>query len=349
MEYLRNEFLDQLSANIDKFGNVEIEGIPFTPQQILREIDETSFESAFGDWYEQRKQESLDQADVILSLYDNADRFRKLQQLVNAETVVPFIGAGMSISSGFPGWTSFLYELRSNTNVDEQVFVDLVRDGKYEDAAQTLSEAFPHGSFLEQIENKFGCDVEALMGPVQLLPSIFQRAVITTNFDRVLEKAYINQTLPFEQTLLGAQALDLPRYLGENKKILVKLHGEANSSRDRVFIQSEYERHYDADAAHSLNDVIEALTNKSLLFLGCSLAVDRTISTMTNIIEQKGAEACPRHYAIVAIEEGEDRIARRDQLAASNIFPIWYPADQGHDDCIEALLTKLYTAKEEAT
>ena len=58
-------------------------------------------------------------------------------------------------------------------------------------------------------------------------------------------------------------------------------------------------------------------------------------------MEEKGHEVTTRHYALLSIGEDEDRLARRDELAKANIFPIWYPADEDHDECIEALFQKL--------
>lgn len=117
----------------------------------------------------------------------------------------------------------------------------------------------------------------------------------------------------------------------------MKLHGEACSSINRVLTKTEYDHHYQNDQA--LETVIESISNRTLLFLGCSLTVDRTIQCLKRIIDKKGPENVPRHYAFLKLNEGEDRIARKNLLAEANIFPIWYTDD--HDESIEALLEKL--------
>ena len=79
---------------------------------------------------------------------------------------------------------------------------------------------------------------------------------------------------------------------------------------------------------------------QSLLFLGCSLSVDRTISSMKEIVKEFTPEALPRHYALLELKSSDDRITRKKHLSEANIFPIWYEEGE-HDESVEALLLKL--------
>lgn len=299
-------------------------------------MDTDGYQEAFNGWLQQRHEENLTNAEEILSRYDNNGRFRKLQEIFRRSAIIPFVGAGLSIPSGYTSWTAFLYRVLNETRIPPAEFDELIKSGYYEEAAQILSDNLPSGSFLEQIENEFGTKRE-IVGPVQRLPYLFKNAVITTNFDSVVSKCYYYANLNFDKELLGADAKDLSRELGENKRVLVKLHGEADSSRNRVFTKSEYDHHYSNQSI--LEDVIEVISSKTLLFLGCSLSIDRTIQALTNIVQRKGSENVPRHYAFLQLQDEEERLARRDLLNAANIYPIWYTDD--HNKCIEALLEKL--------
>lgn len=338
MEYLKGEFDDELSAEINDDGDVNIAGYPFKPDIILKEIDPTIYDEVFNEWLDKRKKNLLTKADEILGLYDNQSRFNRLKEAYKRGAVIPFIGAGMSIPSGYPGWTKFLQQHCNETRVREEDLNHLLSQGKYEEAAQALADDMSPVSFDEAIENVFEHDND-LVGPIQLLPSIFNTSVITTNFDTVIKRCYDNSESYFTETLLGADAKELPRYLGRGDKVLVKLHGKANSNRNRVLTYSEYEEHYGDPSC--LQNTIEAISTKTLLFLGCSLVIDRTIHTLTQLVMEKGHEVATRHYAFLSIREDEDRLARKNDLIKANIFPIWYPADEGHDKCIEALLLKL--------
>ncbi len=338
MDFLKGKFNEDLLAKIEDNGNVNIAGYSLTPDQILIEIEPIGYDEAFCDWLDQRKERLLIKADEILRLYDNRGRFNRLRESYKRGAVIPFIGAGMSMPSGYPGWTNFLRQLCYETRVSAEDLNDLLSQGQYEEAAQVLADDMPAGSFYEAIENAFGHD-EDLAGTIQLLPYIFNTSVITTNFDDVIKRCYEASESPFTETLLGADARELPRYLGQGSKVLVKLHGKANSSRSRVLTHSEYQTHY--REGNCLIDVIEAISTKTLFFVGCSLVVDRTILTLTQQLEKKGHDVATRHYALLSIGEDEDRLARRDKLVNANIFPIWYPADEDHDECIEALFYKL--------
>ncbi|KCZ73515.1 hypothetical protein ANME2D_00583 [Candidatus Methanoperedens nitroreducens] len=338
MDFLKGKFNEELLAEIEDNGNVKIAGSSFTPDSILKEMDSDGYNEAFSDWLDQRKKRLLIKADEILRLYDNQGRFNRLRDSYKRGAVIPFIGAGMSIPSGYPGWTKFLCQLRNETRVSEDDLNNLLSQGKYEEAVQALADDMPAGSFDEAIENAFGHD-EDLAGTIQMLPYIFNTSIITTNFDDVIKRCYEAANLSFLEILLGANARELPRYLGEGSKVLIKLHGKANSRHSRVLTYTEYQRHY--REGNCLLNVIEAISTKTLLFIGCSLVVDRTIQVLTQLVETKGHDVAIRHYALLSIGEDEDRLARRDHLAMANIFPIWYPADEDHDECIEALLWKL--------
>jgi len=332
MDYLRELFHESLNEE----GTVEVAGYPFYRDVILRELESEGYREAFNEWLELRRENNLAKAEEILAKFDNRQRFKKIQELYKRGAIIPFVGAGMSMPSGYPSWTAFLYDVLNDTNVQKNAFDTLIKNGEYEEAAQLLFDNLPHGTFLERVENTFD-EVPRPSGPVQRLPALFQNAVITTNFDGVLKKCYDDAGFSFVEELKGAEAKELPKQLGQNRRALVKLHGTANTSRDRILTKVEYDHHY-ANGA-TLKQVIETISNRTLLFLGCSLTTDRTIKCLVEIMREKGADNSPRHYAFLKINEGEDRLARRDELAAANIYPIWYTDD--HDECIEALLEKL--------
>ncbi|GGC62110.1 SIR2 family protein [Marinobacter halophilus] len=333
MDYLKPAFDNFLNDQ----GTVEIAGYSFCRDTILREMEAVGYNEAFLEWCEQRKGNNLSSAEEILDQFNsNSARFRKLKEIYGRGAITPFVGAGMSIPSGYPGWTAFLYRVLAETRIPPEKFNELILSGKYEEAAETLHDDLPPGCFLEHVENEFGADQE-VSGPVQRLPHLFNGAVITTNFDDVLTKTYSSAGYEFNEVIEGADAVEFPRLLGENKRVLVKLHGKANSSRKRVLTKSEYDRHYEDDQA--LESVIEAISTRSLLFIGCSLTVDRTLECLGRIADRKGVENVPRHYAFLKLNDKEDRLARRDELAKANIYPIWYT--DNHDESLEALLEAL--------
>ena len=335
MEFLKKIFDEELNSE----GVVEIYNSKYLRDAILKKMEDDTYNLAFKDWVEIRKEALLLQADEILDTYNCKSRFDVLKTTYKANKIIPFVGAGMSMPSGYLGWTSFLKQLREDSNIEEEILLKLLADGEYEKAAQVLYEGPEPTSFNEILENKYNAHND-ICGAVQYLPFIFKNTVVTTNFDSVLKRCYDNEGESFTDVLLGADADELSRLITSNEKILLKLHGKATSGKNRILTQSEYDEHYsDGDI---LKKAIETISSNSLLFLGSSLSFDRTIKTMIDIVKEKGAASVPRHYAFLGLYDSEERVSRTKELAKANIFPIWYDAkNSNHDDNIESLLLKL--------
>lgn len=341
MKHLKPMFVDALAQEqnlyVDK-GRVHIRDKHWAPDEILEELlDPEAYNDLFLDWVQERKEELIESAQNILDEFGLQDRFGKLKEVFGRGAVVPFVGAGMSVPSGYPGWTAFLKQQIRETAIDPDEFDKMLRAGQYEDAAQSLSDALGP-AFNEAVENAFGRSRD-ISGCVNLLPYVFDSCVITTNFDDVTKRCYEAAERPFSEELSGENSRELPRKLAEGKRILLKLHGTSTSPRGRILTAIEYQRHY--GDSEELQRAIAAICCKTLLFIGCSLTVDRTLTAMKAFVRANGHDNIARHYAFLPVPGSDaERIARRDALIECNVYPIWYPAGT-HDESIEALLLAL--------
>lgn len=335
MDFLRPMF----NSEIDSEGDINILGSVFKRSRILEELEPKTHEILFAEWLEERKSRLIEKADAILTLYDNADRFDQLKRSFKSGNLRPFIGAGMSIASGYPGWTSFLYKLCKESHVKLGNLEELINNGNYDEAAQTIYDDLGASLFNENLESAYlkTCDID---GPIQYLPVLFPEChIVTTNFDNIIEKLFEDNENGFDLVVSGVALDEVLRNIASGSRLLIKLHGDCRIIANRVLIESEYDIHY------AENGLVKRFFNRvlfgnSFLFLGCSLRFDRTIKTMIEIVNENGASSLPRHYAFLSLDETEDRVARKKNLAQANIFPIWYPNDD-HDESIEALLIKL--------
>ena len=192
--------------------------------------------------------------------------------------------------------------------------------------------------FAEAIQSAFGSRVKSLKGPVQLLPHIFTRGCLTTNFDYVLNRVYDASDHRLLGEYSGARLNEAPRRLADQPHCLLRIHGEADSAHGRVLTSEEYAGCY--GNAGNYREIFRLLiANTSLLFLGCSLSVDRTIQVLREIKHEAAVET-PRHFAFLPLTEDTDREARRNELGQADIHPIWYPPED-HDQAIEDLLISL--------
>lgn len=194
-------------------------------------------------------QEPSDRLAQLLELKhgENEKTFAKLEaQLKTSMGVVPFVGAGLSIPCGMPGWPDFLRRLASS--VGRRAEIDrYLHESAFEEAAQILGEALGHRAFADRIEDFFGdpaLDKHGLRGAILLVPKLARGMVMTTNFDHALERAFTQHGRPFEAQVWGAKPDMLARALHMDHRYLIKLHGDVLDRTERILTLSDYQHHY---------------------------------------------------------------------------------------------------------
>ncbi len=340
MDYLKPEFHEDLKKEDTCYvqdGHVFIGEKHWAPHDVLSQISEDTYHEVFEEWLDLRKEDYIQIADDFLDEFDQRERFERLRQSFSNKLVVPFIGAGLSQPSGYPMWTSFLKRLAQFTSIPLDVLEARLAAGEYEEVAQELADELGP-EFSERIEAAFG-DKKEIKGVIQLLPTLFDCPVVTTNYDSLLKRCYDLQNLHFDEVISGHQATEISRFLASGERVLVKLHGTAMSGLGRILTLDEYQQNYEQN--NTIETVICALCSKTLLFLGCSLSFDRTIRAIEAFVNKKGHEKVPRHYAFMKAPSTQMEINTKSRkLANANIFPIWYSGGD-HDQAVEALLQKL--------
>lgn len=335
MDFWRPKYHEYLNSE----GDVDIIGSTFQRSRILKELEPETYQLSFGDWVEERKSSLRDVASQVLAAHDNANRFSALKKAYGSRNIAPFLGAGISMTSGYPGWMKFLWDLQGESHVKVNDLESLLDAGDYEGAAQLLHDDLGPALFNKQLQECFDRDCAAI-GAINLLPLVFSESnIITTNFDKLLESVFSGQSQGFDQVVFGGNLVEALRILSAGGRYLLKLHGSCETVASRVLLRDEYAQAY-GDAGIVEKFFSRFLFGKSLLFVGCSLLTDRTLLTMEQVVAAEGAHTLPQHYAFLELKEGMDRVERKKALARANIFPIWYPEGE-HDESIEALLLAL--------
>jgi hypothetical protein len=334
LKYFRQRFIDQLNDE----GLIRVRAFEWPPAEVLQTMAPNDYEVHFLDWVNDQKAEAKDRARDFLERFNCLDRFNRLHTQLEQQSVIPFVGAGLSRPTGFPLWGVFLEGLTADYSaISEQVRAHLAAY-QYEEAAQLLLDRMGADAFAEAVQNAFGSRIKTLRGPVQLLPSIFRRGCLTTNFDYVLNRVYEDSDCRLKGEFSGTRLNEAPRRLADEPHCLLRLHGEADSAQGRVLTGGEYTACY-GDGGNYIGIFKILIANTSLLFLGCSLSVDRTVHALREI-KQTAVVETPRHYAFLPLSEGMDREVRRNELGQADIHPIWYPPED-HDQAIEDLLISL--------
>jgi hypothetical protein len=268
-------------------------------------------------------------------------------QLRSQVGVVPFVGAGLSIPFGFPGWPDFLREAATLHPTPGEV-LRLVTRNRLIEAASELADSSAD-RFQRLVEKWFGTPVSedrVRTGAVSLLPLIAKGGpTITTNFDRVLETAFRAGQAPFENSITGDEPDNVIRAMHRNEHVLIKIHGDALDRNARVFTGLEYERKYGRNRGKTRRGRETGIpmlarvmfTNRPLLFLGCSLERDRTLDVLAELHRQISGLT---HYAVIAADYSIEKLSeRRRALDAYGISPLWFLP--GYYDGIERLLMDL--------
>jgi hypothetical protein len=267
-------------------------------------------------------------------------------QLRSPVGVVPFVGAGLSVPFGFPGWPKFLTEAAAFHHSPEAVLA-LVKRNRVIDAAQLLYQPNPD-RFQRLVERWFGgavSDAQVSTGAVSLLPLICKGPSITTNFDRVLETAFRVAGNRFDRPITALEPDNVIRAMHRNEHVLIKMHGDALDRSARVFTGVEYRRQYGSARTSRRSGRGPGIpmlarimfTNRPLLFLGCSLDKDQTLEVLGELHREVPGVT---HYAVLAANYSIKELRRRrDELGRYGITPLWFAP--GDFDRIERILEEL--------
>jgi SIR2-like protein len=310
-------------------GPVTIRDVTFDPSAVARLDD---------DAYRTLQLDLLDEVNTRIDAEldsESLNRLASLRDLIPKGRVVPFIGAGLSANAELPTWGGFLAQLAEGRVEAAEVAADL-EAGDLEGLAQRIIEAAGM-DFLDERLSVFDgvSQIPAIHG---LLPRLFRQSVYTTNFDRLIEVAYNEAALDFSIVVYSSQVWQGLAYaysIGDRP--LVKLHGDCRLANTRVLSKSEYDASY-ANESPLLRDLKYLFSACAILFIGCSLQEDRTMSVALETAQSLGREG-PRHYALLPLPADISAKGARERfLNDRHIFPIWYPAEGGDHSLLAEIL-----------
>lgn len=283
----------------------------------------------------------------IMAFYPQHNRsvYEELKSACRRNGIIPFVGAGLSVFCGYQSWPDVLRQLAGYV-YDPGVRADveaMIQDGRLLQAAQEIQDNYP--LVLKMLPNIIDYDKIRRCGPDRLsasavfvLPHLFPRSlVMTTNFDRVLEEVYDRGHAKFGKVITPYEPDLLAQSRQNNPHCLFKLHGDIGPEIhdiDRlVFTQEQYDRAYSGGPL--MQELPRWFESKKLLFLGCSLAQDRTMDVLQQVTSTNpGLD----HYAILACRP-EDVARRCIELGRWGISAIYYP--DGRHEAVRVILERL--------
>lgn len=342
----------EFNDHLDAVGTFRFEGYDYesAPSEVLYQYDPGAYVNFLNQWEGERRAELISIARSVLDARrTNAERFAELTERTARGAVIPFVGAGLSVPCGNPGWKQYLFQLAEEGYASPAEIARLTGEGQYEEAADLVLEIMGEHGFSAHVRGRFTTGV-TLHGAVRLLPDIATDAILTSNFDQVIELVFQQSGEIRIEVAVGTQHRTIIQDLADRKRILVKLHGNAHDPDSRVLTLGEYRRAYGENGFAFTQPLPEALRlifqTRCLLFLGCSLDSDRMMQLFKCISEQQNGQNLPSHYAFLEQPEDPTTLQLRERFVSErHILPIWYANEDGDHKAVEALLTLLLDVK----
>ncbi|TGP82073.1 SIR2 family protein [bacterium M00.F.Ca.ET.227.01.1.1] len=326
-----NHWLDEKGEEaekvIERYGFVNIA----VPSKALFGGDRSAYEQELTFYRAARMNIALG-ADVFVDLWlkKNKAHFDQLVTHLKGQSVIPFVGAGVSCSSGYPGWSNHLriHALAAGVSNPE----DLLSKGNYEKVIEEIIAINGIAMFVQNIKDDFLKDPSSLEWQAAIL-RLCKHVVVTTNYDQCIEKAMVRDESCYVEPIFAAEADNqtLIAACSNRRRALLKLHGNISSPANCILSQEQYDRSYGRDAIDMSLPLPRKLRRlfeySSLLFLGCGLNEDRTMRVFESVIEENSD--LPQHFAIVEAPIELDQLPKRNKfLADHGITAIWYPAGE---------------------
>ncbi len=193
-----------------------------------------------------------------------------------ADRMVPFMGAGVSMSAGAPSWSKLLEDLATLTELDDETRKALL-NGTLNELDQA---SYLEARFAEQKKDFRSAVADLVERPryglaPALIAATADEQAITLNYDTLFERASEAAGRP-RRVLTGGGRSDLAVDGGgamAGDRWLLKLHGSATHPESIVLTRGDYLGF--ASDRSALSAIVKAnLLTRHLLFVGFGLADD---------------------------------------------------------------------------
>ncbi|CAH6883407.1 SIR2_2 domain-containing protein [Vibrio chagasii] len=318
---------------------------------ILYWVERDTYYDELEKWNGIKLGEKHRDALTLLKSSNQLPIFLDFVEAIKRNRIAPFIGAGASLPADYPAWGQALEGLAKTMGGDIPGQVkDYLDNYRYLEAAEILYQHNEH-VFKNYVQTEFRLkaaqeDDRPVFPPViDLLPELAKSCIVTTNFDRLIEKKFeLVSGKPLSGYMYGKQEQNgFVSQLLKGQQCLMKLHGDYEQAQSYVFTNTQYSDAYGIEEIDFKKQLPRSLRqiyiSYSLVFIGCSLEQDRTLELFKSVIDQ-GHFEIPSHYAFLADCEPESKADKNGRLLSMQIKPVWYPVE-GHDHSMLIKLLKL--------
>lgn len=255
---------------------------------------------------------------------------------------VAFIGAGLSMGAGLPDWYGLMDrmiiwgEKKSISLPEKSELKDLLNTEQYPLLAEILIESLGIPRYQEFLKEVFR---DAKLKPTEthsLLPQILFSAVLTSNYDKLIEGAYTAFNKGVQPPLFTQlDTAELATSLQSNSFYILKTHGDIDRVNSIVLGRKQYRELLYNNTAYKLH-MQQVLSSKTILFLGFGLTDPDLFSVLDELSVAFKGNTTP-HYALMdATKLNSLKVERFRKDYNINIIP-YNPSDNTHSEVPEFL------------
>lgn len=269
---------------------------------------------------------------------------KELIERIADGSVSVFIGAGLSQGAGLPGWPNLLEQMmewgKENgvdfSKADEKELKSYIHQGDLLWVAEELHERLGKSAFHQFMREVFKKSKPQPTDAHRLLPTIPFSSVLTTNYDRLLEKVYEDSYKDASfHSFTHQDYPELAMAIRSGEFYLLKLHGTIDRIETIVLGSSDYREVLYKNRAYR-QFLMNLFSSKTILFLGFGLT-DPDFNFLLDELKTTFNDYTVTHYALMN-STGATPLKQKRFKKDYNIKILPYtPSEPHHPEVIEFL------------
>jgi hypothetical protein len=225
-----------------------------------------------------------------------------------------FVGAGLSAAAGLPDWKKLLTRVIDETAAEdpsnEADLRELLADEKLLEVADHCKSALGRQRFAEILRDTVGVKVAKLPAVHELLVKLPLPAIVTTNFDKLIETACTQSSGEIPKAPSHSGLAQQGTLLFDDRFFVLKAHGDIDDESSLVFTLSDYRALIHGNTA--FQELFAALLmTHAVLFVGYSLNDPDFRLLLDHQLTVFGENIPPRYALMTGVNAVEREVLRR--------------------------------------
>ena len=240
------------------------------------------------------------------------------ERLAEGNTVA-FVGAGLSVGAGLPGWYGLIHELAARIQY-ELPPPQWVTSAALIDAAQAYVNQEGLNSLLAFIKRRLDTTGKQPTSVHQALTELPISLIFTANYDDLLERAYQDAGI---RTQVVVRDVSIPYMLREKGTVnIVKLYGDLHQEDTIVLATQQYESVF-LQRPQMIKLLETELARSDMLYLGWSHTDPHFNLVFGELLSRYGNNMRNGYGAMLDVSE-----TQRRELERKHIQVVSFPSDR---------------------